>query len=136
VRCGPLFRLHFHPHAPLCRPDSLQHAQHRFVNQLRESGAAFQHLQSLRDILTVHLMPAAGQTNAGNSAGSRGAAPRFMCPVTELPCTSYPFAALPACGHAFSSRAIAQVLVCSVLLYYPHQSFQACGPAEQECERD
>lgn len=81
--------------------------QHRYLNQLREGGGAFEHLQSLRDVFAVHLVPGAVDTAAAD-AGSR-AAPRYVCPVTELPCTSYPFAALPACGHAFSSRAIAQV---------------------------
>ena len=84
--------------------------QHRYLNLLRKSGAAFQHLESLHDIFTVHLTsPGASLAAAPSSAACRAAPSRFMCPITELPCTSYPFAALPACGHAFSSRAIAQV---------------------------
>lgn len=121
---------------PMYTFDSLQHAQHRYVNQLRESGAAFQHLQSLRDIFTLHLTPAAGQAHAGSSAGSRSAAPRFMCPLTELPCTSYPFAALPACGHAFSSRAIAQVLVLLALLQYPCRRSKHAGMQGSNMEKE
>ena len=114
---------------PMYTFDSLQHAQHRYVNQLRESGAAFQHLQSLRDIFTLHLTPAAGQAHAGSSAGSRerGAAlhvPFDRAAVHQLPlrsaasmrprlqqprnctgaCPSSTFAislpAFQACGHA------------------------------------
>ena len=44
-----------------------------------------------------------------NGDRSLAGAARFACPVTALPCTSYPFAALPGCGHAFSARAVAQV---------------------------
>ena len=83
--------------------------QHGYLNLLRESGATFQHLQSLRDVFTVHLTPSAAEKQtAPSSAGSRAALSPFVCLITGLPCTSYPFAALPACGHAFSSRAIAE----------------------------
>ena len=44
----------------------------------------------------------------------------YVCPVTGLSCLRYPFTALPDCGHAFSSRAIAQVrLHCACLTALP-----------------
>jgi hypothetical protein len=44
---------------------------------------------------------------AKDSNGEPG--PRFVCPITQLPCGSVPFTALATCGHVFSSRALREV---------------------------
>ena len=59
-----------------------------------------------RDIFTVRLTP--GKESSEAQGSSERSAPH-ICPVTDLSCLRYPFAALPECGHAFSSRAITQV---------------------------
>ncbi|CAL8463661.1 g3195 [Coccomyxa elongata] len=84
-----------------------EEAEHRYLNQLRVAGTAFDHLHSLRDIFKVHLTPSPPQS--GEENGSAINAAPYMCPLTELPCTKYPFVALPSCGHVFSSRAVKQM---------------------------
>ena len=72
---------------------------------LGEAGCA-DWVRMCRDIFTVRLTPGKGSSEARMS--SETVAP-FICPVTDLSCLRYPFAALPDCGHAFSNRAISQV---------------------------
>jgi hypothetical protein len=57
-----------------------------------------------RDVFTVHLTEGAEAKESNAEPG-----PRFMCPITQLPCGSVPFTALPTCGHVFSSRALREV---------------------------
>ena len=72
-----------------------------------------------RDIFTVRLTPGKQVTNA--QVSSEAGVP-YVCPVTGLSCLRYPFTALPDCGHAFSSRAVAQVcLCCACLPTLPHE---------------
>ena len=52
--------------------------------------------------------PEAGNKAVAPAAGA-GLPSRFECPVTQLPCEGAPMAALPACGHVLSARAIKQV---------------------------
>ena len=59
-----------------------------------------------RDIFTVRLTPS---EQAAEAAGSPESRAPFVCPVTGLSCLRFPMSALPGCGHAFSSRALAQV---------------------------
>ncbi|BDA48469.1 Replication termination factor 2 [Coccomyxa sp. Obi] len=82
-------------------------AEHRYLNQLRVAGTAFDHLHSLRDIFKVHLTPSHPQSTEAN--GSAASAAPYVCPLTDLPCTKSPFVALPSCGHVFSSRAVTQM---------------------------
>jgi hypothetical protein len=64
---------------------------------------------SRRDVFTVHLTARDKAADPASRSEEASARTPFMCPVTDLPCTRYPFAALATCGHVFSCRAIAQV---------------------------
>lgn len=75
-----------------------EQAQHRYINQLREGGAAYDHLRSTSDVFSVTLPP----TTAASGAP-------VHCPVTEVSSDKYPFVALVPCGHVMSQRAIAAV---------------------------
>jgi hypothetical protein len=85
---------------------------HRYINQLRESGNSFDHITSIKDVFPLQYAPATAP--AGAQAVATGAdgdvdpllpAP-FCCPITQLRCDVYPFAALRPCGHVFSERAL------------------------------
>ena len=54
-------------------------------------------------------MRLAPSEQAAEAAGSPESRAPFVCPVTSLSCLRFPMSALPGCGHAFSSRALAQV---------------------------
>ncbi len=68
-----------------------------------------------RDIFTVRLTP--GKESAEAQVSTETSAP-YICPVTDLSCLRYPFAALPECGHAFSNRAINQVCSSASKCFY------------------
>ena len=72
------------------------------------------------------MTPSRADTSADRDSGA-SAAP-YVCPVTDLPCTRYPFVALPSCGHGFSGRAIAQVC----LPAFSHKSAFPCSPSTKE----
>lgn len=85
---------------------------HRYINQLRESGDAFDHITSMKDVFPLQYAPATAPADAQAVAtGADGdvdpllPAP-FSCPITQLRCDVYPFAALRPCGHVFSERAL------------------------------
>ncbi|KAK9836326.1 hypothetical protein WJX81_005424 [Elliptochloris bilobata] len=80
-------------------------AEHRYANQLREAGGAFEHLQSRKDVFTLHLTA----RQAGGSAADTATPSGYVCPITDLAAGRGPFVALPACGHALSERALRQV---------------------------
>lgn len=85
-------------------------AQHRYLNQQRASKFGYEHLQSTRDIFPVHLTEVSARPAAERpTATDAEAAERFVCPVTHLHSTSYPFVAITACGHVFSDRAVKQM---------------------------
>ena len=81
-----------------------------------------------RDIFTVRLTPS---TQIAEAQRSLDACAPYMCPVTNLSCLKYPMAALPDCGHAFSSRALAQVCLSHLargsLSHNEEQSVTAAG---------
>lgn len=85
-------------------------AQHRYLNQQRASKFGYEHLKSTRDIFTVHLTDLQDTQTAGLPTATDAEAPeRFVCPVTHLHSTRYPFVAISECGHVFSDRAIKQM---------------------------
>ena len=53
------------------------------------------------------------------------AAERFVCPVTLLPATRYPFVAISSCGHVFSDRAMKQV--CMIMSWLAFVADNSCG---------
>ena len=71
-----------------------------------------------RDIFTVHLTEHQDkQTAKRPTATDAEAAERFVCPVTHLHTTRYPFVAISSCGHVFSDRAIKQVTLQTTSLW-------------------
>ncbi|KAL4422990.1 hypothetical protein ABPG77_005470 [Micractinium sp. CCAP 211/92] len=89
-------------------------AEHRFLNQLRTAGDAYDHITSLHDVFTLQYEPAAAEAGAAApvaaSSAEGGADPElpapYTCPITQLRCDRHPFAALRPCGHVFSERAL------------------------------
>ena len=75
-------------------------AAHRYLNQLRAGGGAFEHLTSACDVFTVRLDGAA-------AAGTRG--PPHRCPLSGVDCLAAPFAGLATCGHVCSDRAVKEM---------------------------
>jgi hypothetical protein len=69
-------------------------AAHRYLNQIRASQGAYDHLASTRDVFAVHL------------DGATAAEP-YRCPVSGLSCLAARFSALASCGHVLSDRAVA-----------------------------
>ena len=58
----------------------------------------------------MHLTDLQDTQTAGLPTATDAEAPeRFVCPVTHLHSTRYPFVAISGCGHVFSDRAIKQV---------------------------
>lgn len=86
--------------------DGICRAQKRVCALQSCRGLAESSKRCCRDIFTVRLTPSEQAVEAAGSTESR--AP-FMCPITDLSCLRFPMSALPDCGHAFSSRALAQV---------------------------
>lgn len=96
-----------------------EQAQHRYINQLREGGAAYDHLRSTQYVmveLSVYAYITSGGATHSNvfsvtlppaAAGGTGAP--VACPVTEVSSDKYPFVALVPCGHVLSQRAIGAV---------------------------
>lgn len=82
-------------------------AEHRYVNQLRASGDAFDHLQAKRDVFNVFL--SLETEKAAEARETSAAIMAYRCPITDLPCQVHPFSALVKCGHVFSQRAIQQM---------------------------
>lgn len=88
-----------------------------------------------RDVYTVHLAEQHDQDGDQPTAADAEAAERFICPVTHLHSTRYPFVALSTCGHVFSDRAVKQVC-CSALFELQDLSIDRCllVSAAQCCE--
>ncbi|KAI7842610.1 hypothetical protein COHA_003714 [Chlorella ohadii] len=86
-------------------------ALHRHMNVLRESGDAFDHITSMKDVFPLAYQPpvptegAAVATAADGSADPTLPAP-YTCPITEARCDRHPFVALVPCGHVFADRAL------------------------------
>ena len=95
---------------------------HKLANSLRTAPGAFDNIRSLKDVFPVHILsdgPQGGAASERDSAAAASsgaaapiadgtfAAPPYVCPVTALPCTRYPFSALRPCGHVLSNRALA-----------------------------
>lgn len=76
------------------------------IHSAKNSPEEFSEIAARRDVFVVHLMPP--HAKKGEDRDTAAVAAPYVCPVTDLPCTRYPFVALPSCGHAFSSRAVAQ----------------------------
>ena len=92
-------------------------APHKLMRALQKDVALTHECVCFRDIFTVRLTPGKQVPDAQKS--SETGVP-YVCPVTGLTCLRYPFTALPDCGHAFSSRAVAQVcLYCACLPALP-----------------
>ncbi|GAB4819269.1 hypothetical protein N2152v2_006315 [Parachlorella kessleri] len=75
---------------------------HRYLNQIRASGGAFDHITSSKDVFEVRLGDQEQATPPETDASQQAV---YRCPITDLPCDSYPFVALATCGHVFSERA-------------------------------
>lgn len=64
----------------------------------------------LRDTFPVYLTDTTDTAIAQQpTRADDEAAERFVCPVTHLPATRYPFVAISSCGHVFSDRAMKQM---------------------------
>ncbi|KAL3131040.1 hypothetical protein ABBQ38_000358 [Trebouxia sp. C0009 RCD-2024] len=87
-------------------------AQHRYLNQQRASRFGYEHLQSIRDVFTVHLTEHADLVGQQPTTTDAEVVERFICPVTQLHSTRYPFVAIASCGHVFSDRAVKQMTDC------------------------
>ncbi|GLC35862.1 hypothetical protein PLESTM_000376500 [Pleodorina starrii] len=106
----------------------------QYANQLRVAAGGLDHINSLKDVLEVHLHrddnsgsgsgPLASDRNnqppsssnpstsapaaaAAKTAGE--AAAPFVCPITLLPCDRHPCSALRPCGHVLSNRALQNI---------------------------
>ena len=64
-----------------------------------------------RDIFTVQLTEQSegGTAEQQPTAADAEGMERFVCPVTHLHSTRYPFVAISSCGHVVSERAVKQV---------------------------
>lgn len=93
-----------------------QEAEHRYLNQLRASGNAFDHLRTKNDVFAVNLEMRGATSGSERADGGARCTSDYRCPVTDLPCLGNLMSALPACGHVFSDRAIAQMTeqACSI----------------------
>ncbi|KAK9797356.1 hypothetical protein WJX73_001887 [Symbiochloris irregularis] len=84
-----------------------EEAQHRYANQLRQSGVALDHLQSTRDMFAVQL-PGPSTSAVVQEGGGSGKLPCYECPINYVRCDRQPFSAIVGCGHVLSNRAIQQ----------------------------
>lgn len=81
-----------------------------------------------RDVFTVYLTEHADLVGQQPTTTDAEVVERFICPVTQLHSTRYPFVALASCGHVFSDRAVKQV--CSIIIIGNLQSqVQGLNPA-------
>ncbi|KAL4451962.1 hypothetical protein ABPG75_007624 [Micractinium tetrahymenae] len=93
-------------------------AEHRYLNQLRTAGDAYDHIASLQDVFALQYEPAAADASGpaaplAASTFDGGADPDlpapYTCPLTHLRCDRHAFAALRPCGHIFSERALKEL---------------------------
>ena len=68
-----------------------------------------------RDVFTVHLTEQADLVGQQPTTTDAEMLERFICPVTHLHSTRYPFVAISSCGHVFSDRAVKQVCSSSII---------------------
>ena len=84
-------------------------ALYAHLNRLRQSGAALDHLTSMKDVFAVTLpaAPAAAAAPRLDAEGGDGGDPApAHCPVTDLACDAVPFVGLAGCGHVCAERAL------------------------------
>ena len=99
----------------------------RYENFLRSSKpGAWDHVKSLKDMLTVHLTPeptaaavggesttATGTARSAAASGGgaeQGTGVPWVCPIAHVPLGRYPCCALKACGHVFSKKVLDELL--------------------------